>query len=569
MSAICLGLVVVAPPPAAALPASVDADGDGFTNDIEERLGSARDDAGRTPEHLAVPDSCLDDADNDGDGLKDLADPGCRAAEPADAFQPAGDDAFDSRLSLDGYALATDAFGSCAVDFEGRGPTVVRRGAPATGPDGKRFFDTEIVALQLTGMATIRPGGTCTLPAGLPVPVTVFENPIMSSLGRVTSQAPGADFPADSFFDVFFEVDIGARVLPGGPPNGPVGDPVRVTNEIRTLPPYHTDRNPLCYRVQGLAHEHCPKAPPDHLKCYSGRFSPRFQRRPVTLADQFGQKQSTVLRPLLLCNPAAKNAEPRFDRRAHLECYALKPERINRTVLVRNQFGTRTVTLKRATMLCVPSEKNQEGKPEELDHFKCYTGNFPRFRPPRTVTLVDQFHTEQTKALRPVMLCNPTSKNGEPVRDPRTHLECFALRPQRVARAATVSNQFGQRTVRTRRAELLCVPSAKFEPGPTTTTVTVTTSTSTTTTTLCITPPCTGRAVSLVQRGGQIVCLSQVQVVDGCVEPPDTGCSKTHLHHTIIVQGGTLVDTNLGGCGHGEVLNDPSCQGQQDAVPPC
>jgi hypothetical protein len=556
-----------------ALPASVDGDADGHLDGIETRLGSDAASATSTPEHVAVPPSCGDGNDNDGDGQTDVADAGCKAApQIKGTFPPGGLDAFDSRINLDGYALVS-SFGTCSVDFDARGPTVVVRGDPSES-GGSRNIPVEIVALQLSGMATVVPSGDCTLPAGT-FAVTMFEDPAKASTGEVRrgSGAPaGMDFPADSFFDVFFQIDTPAGVLPGGPPNGPAGAAVRVTNTIEALPPYQTPKQSLCYAVPGLAHEHCPKAPPDHFKCYSGRFA-RAAKRRVTLTDQFGTTTSRVLAPRFFCTPAAKNGEPLYDESTHLECYALKPQRLRKKVVVYNQFGREEITTKRSELLCLPSRKNQEPEPQAADHYKCYTGTFPRFAP-REVTLVDQFVTERTRVTKPRFVCNPVDKNGEGINDRLNHLKCYTIRGKRLARSATVTNQFRTGSVRTRKAEMLCVPSMKFDTETTTTTTTSPPQT-TTTTTLCFTAGCPGRSVTAARQLGPVpqgnaICLSQIQggCVAGNMEP---GCSGHHLHNPIAVQGqtGTIPDQDPTGCGHGLVGNHPACAGQPDSVPDC
>jgi hypothetical protein len=88
------------------------------------------------------------------------------------------------------------------------------------------------------------------------------------------------------------------------------------------------------------------------------------------------------------------------------------------------------------------------------------------------VTLVDQFGTITTKATKPFLLCNPVDKNGEGIRDRLNHLECYKLAPPpKVARTVTVRNQFGETSVGTKKAVVVCVPSAKVETETTTTTV--------------------------------------------------------------------------------------------------
>lgn len=83
------------------------------------------------------------------------------------------------------------------------GPTTVWRGPGATVPD--HHIDTELVSLQLTG-------GGLTLIAGDGVADGLCSGPLCS-LGRITEQG-GNPFLADSFFDIFFEIQ--------GTPFGPL-----------------------------------------------------------------------------------------------------------------------------------------------------------------------------------------------------------------------------------------------------------------------------------------------------------------------------------------------------------
>ncbi|HXJ32998.1 MAG TPA: hypothetical protein VMS22_03085 [Candidatus Eisenbacteria bacterium] len=550
-----------------ALPAAVDTDQDGYLDGLETLLGSDPADATKTPESVANPPACLDGIDNDGDGATDIDDPGC-LVPPAveDVFPPSGIDVFDSHMTLDGYDLATP-FGVCTVDFDAHGPTVVRRGDPIDLGGGLRQIDTEMLAMELTGIATVVGGVGCALPTG-DVMVTVFEDPMQTSVGKVTDTNPDPtkDFKADSFFDVFFDVDVGGTVLQGGPPGGPPGAPVHVTNQVASLPPYHSATNPDCYQVAGLAHEHCPKSPPDHFKCYTAKF-PKFTKQQVTLLDQFGQRQAQVLKPRFLCTPSTKGNEPLYNETNHLTCYAVKPEKLKHTVTIHNQFGQGQVTTKKTSLLCLPTEKNGEGAAIEVDHFFCYTGKFPGGPAKRDVRMVDQFKTEENKAGRAIVLCNPVSKNGEGIRNPLDHLVCYALKPQREKRTVSISNQFGTADVKITKSAMLCTPTGKVDNETTTTTTTPVTTTTQ--------PP--GRAlVPLAQIPGVPagnICLSDVEPApDGCVEPAHPSCPMVHLHYTILIHVGTMtvgpvVDTFLDPCGHGGITTDPDCG--PDDIPDC
>jgi len=76
-----------------------DFDSDGFPNVVEEHLGSNPADPASTPEHFILTPTCFDAADNDADGLTDTQDPGCFPFRDSD-----GDgfiDALEERLGSD------------------------------------------------------------------------------------------------------------------------------------------------------------------------------------------------------------------------------------------------------------------------------------------------------------------------------------------------------------------------------------------------------------------------------------------------------------------------------------
>lgn len=114
-----------------------------------------------------------------------------------------------------------------------------------------------------------------------------------------------------------------------------------------------------------------PKRPPpglqperllDHFKCYQVRPKAPFQARTVRLEDQFERERAKVLSPVALCSPVDKDKGGLRDPYAHLTCYAIQDlERTvtsrERVVVVRNQFGTETLTVLKAQTLCVPSTK--------------------------------------------------------------------------------------------------------------------------------------------------------------------------------------------------------------------
>ena len=465
--------------PAPLLPSNMDSDGDGWMDLVEDFLGSDPADATSVPESLAVPESCMNAIDDDGDAAVDEADLGCKPPElERRTFPAAGPDTFESTMTLSGYELTTP-LGSCPLDFDGAGPTVVRRSDPVDLGGGLRQINTEIVALQVQGTITLTPGSACN-PGTTPVsfPAEIVEDPAKASAGKVsdTNTDPALDFPADSFFDVFFLVSTPLGLLPGGPPGGAPGTSVGVTNAIRSIPPYHTPANPKlnpsCYTVAGLPHEHCPKPPLDHFKCYTGVF-PAFDGK-ATLKDQFGREKVRVRTANRFCNPVSKNGQGIFDDGGHLLRYAISTSKTAPQfdvvhVVVQNQFGVQPMRAVERAGLFVPSRKDKLTSPAALDHFKCYVVKGASIA--TSVRLEDQFdvadgRVERARVLKPVTLCNPVEKTVDnattPIGDPTMHLVCYAIETQKIApRTVLVRNQFGKGRVRVEQPVEMCVPSLK------------------------------------------------------------------------------------------------------------
>ena len=125
-------------------------------------------------------------------GLLSLPLSAARAGEPIGVpCPPAGSDSFESDMNV-----LVDITGIGMESLILQGPVTVTRSA-ARRENGIDVIDTEIVAMSLTGEF-------------MQMPVTLRVNPEESSLGEVRAQGPATCFPADSFFDVFVEIQIGA-----------------------------------------------------------------------------------------------------------------------------------------------------------------------------------------------------------------------------------------------------------------------------------------------------------------------------------------------------------------------
>jgi hypothetical protein len=207
----------------------------------------------------------------------------------------------------------------------------------------------------------------------------------------------------------------------------------------------------------------------EHFLCYS-MTSSGFQARTVVVRDQFKQRRKMRLTvPGPLCNVASKNGSRIFDRRRHLLCYTARSSGRfrSRQVVVTNQFGKTKLALSAPKALCVPSAKSLTTKPAEqpkgLDHFQCYPVQLLSTVRLRRVIVADEFGKHKYVVRRPLNLCNPASKNGSNISNPRDHLLCYVFDQIRgfEPRRALVTNQFGDLPVVALIPKLLCLPSLK------------------------------------------------------------------------------------------------------------
>ena len=97
----------------------------------------------------------------------------------------------------------------------------------------------------------------------------------------------------------------------------------------------------------------------DHYKCYNA--SGRKIGAVVRLRDQFHTELVRVLEPMGFCNPVRKIHGDRNvgvqNAKDHLTCYTITPTPFQGTVVIANQFGLGPVSLAKADILCVPSQK--------------------------------------------------------------------------------------------------------------------------------------------------------------------------------------------------------------------
>ena len=209
----------------------------------------------------------------------------------------------------------------------------------------------------------------------------------------------------------------------------------------------------------------------------------------VFLQDQFGSGTYRVEKAVALLNPADKNGEGIGDRETHLTGYSVKGPKFKKVkgVIVEDQFGQLTLTVKKPDRLLVPSAKSlgpdplpePDNQTHFVDHFLCYTvdnnsdsdsdsdsnqGSFP------TVSVEDQFGAKSFRVMRPERLCTPVDKEGEGIKKSENHLMCYRVKPargeprHRRVKGVLLSNQFGVIGVDTIKERELCLPATKTLP---------------------------------------------------------------------------------------------------------
>jgi hypothetical protein len=251
----------------------------------------------------------------------------------------------------------------------------------------------------------------------------------------------------------------------------------------------------------------------DHFLCYAASLLtptrvagtvalPNFAQRPTAaeIENQFVPTGTyvSVSGAHMHCNPVNKTTPdghltPAFNPAAHLLCWNIKTNkygavRQSHNVILTNQFGRGEVVTGAALSLCLPSWKDDRNNPPQfppdtqppgLDHFVCYSatypgtattrGGTPRFTPPPSVLLGDQFGQWTGTIGAPKQVCVPTQKSvdpnirGDELLHPEAHLVCFAvtLAPPFTARSVFDKNQFGVGQLNVSKASMLCVPSFK------------------------------------------------------------------------------------------------------------
>ncbi len=161
-------------------------------------------------------DAISADCDLFDNGVADASCPPLPGPLPVcNTFPAAGIDILDTRADVS-VEFINPPLGPESMTL--RGPTVIQRGNPSDPGDGRDVIDTEIIAMSLTGTAF-----------GANIKMT--ESPTLNSGGQIKAQNSSNSFPADSFFDVFVEIDTPIGRLHNN-------DPLTMRQIIDCIPPY-------------------------------------------------------------------------------------------------------------------------------------------------------------------------------------------------------------------------------------------------------------------------------------------------------------------------------------------
>jgi hypothetical protein len=141
-----------------------------------------------------------------------------------DPFPPAGTDSFSSFARVH---VHINGVGDFAVTLNG--PTTIQRGPVQLGQNELRVIQTGMTQLELAGPIEVKGESIGTL--------SVNVSPTKPSLGLITQNAPGSDFPALSSFDLYLQFTTPLGVLHND-------DPIHMHATITDIPPIFTVYNP-------------------------------------------------------------------------------------------------------------------------------------------------------------------------------------------------------------------------------------------------------------------------------------------------------------------------------------
>jgi hypothetical protein len=118
-----------------------------------------------------------------------------------------------------------------------------------------------------------------------------------------------------------------------------------------------------------------------------------------------------------------------------------------------------------AVALAAAAPAHSQGKnPAGVDptHYQCYQVTPSKSMPAVKVDLKDQFGGASVQVGKPIFLCAPVTKNGEPPKDADTHFVCYQDTGLKAPnRRVQVTNQLDDQVMTVTAPSFLCVPTVK------------------------------------------------------------------------------------------------------------
>ncbi len=136
--------------------------------------------------------------------------------------------------------------------------------------------------------------------------------------------------------------------------------------------------------------------------------------------------RSSKLLAVVLVLGITGTATAQFDTdHNHLQCYPIRGDKVKKTVVVADQWGTSETVVVKPALLCLPTDKRPAPfgpalDPDPVDPaavypFKCYKVKPGNKQNLRTVSVTDQFGTETVKVRRrSSLLCAPATVDVTP-----------------------------------------------------------------------------------------------------------------------------------------------------------
>jgi hypothetical protein len=177
-----------------------------------------------------------------------------------------------------------------------------------------------------------------------------------------------------------------------------------------------------------------------------------------TLESSFGTDTVTVRRAVMMCEIAGKDGEPAASGIPYFQCFTLTGgmDPNSGLTLGTENFGSDDVTVRASTMMCESASKNGSAPaPHVLQCFNVTGGNDPNEN--HTLDSIDQAEDE-VRVRRSNIMCETAAKDGETTTEDPMRLQCFTITGGIDTRDSTylVTDNFGYDDIMIRAATMMC-----------------------------------------------------------------------------------------------------------------